>query len=195
MLIIVGATHLELKRLKKFYPNTYELGIGMAKTAYNLLKIIYCNKNKIDKILMLGIGGGYRDKTDLLDICMAEEEINGDFGICYNNGKIEELNNENKIKINPFIKDNWFNFKKGTFITVNCVTTNNKRIEFYQKKYSPICENMEGFVAAYICKKEKIDFSEVRVISNFVGERKNWKTKEAVDILYETGKNIIKKVT
>lgn len=195
MIVIIGATELELKRLKKLYPNTYILGVGIANTAYNLTKLIYLNRKKINKVVMLGIGGGYRNKVDLLDICIANEEIIGDFGICYNNGKIEKLENENSIKLNSTIDIDCYKCKKGKFITVNCVTTDIKRINYYIKEYSPICENMEGYAGAYICKKEKIEFLEIRVISNFVGDRKNWKINESVDLLYEVGKNIIKTIS
>ncbi len=193
MILIIGATELELKKLKKLYHNVFITGIGITNTAYNLTKIIYSNRNKIKKIFMLGIGGGFKNKINLLDICIATKEINADFGI-FLNGKIDKID-KNTVDLENSKYLNCIECKKGTFITVNCVTTDKKLLTFYEQEYSPICENMEGFAAAYICEKEKIDFYEIRVISNFVGERKNWKVKEAVDILYDVGKSIIKKFT
>ncbi len=194
MIAIVGATELEINNLKKIYKNTFITGIGLANTSYNLTKLIYSNKGKFNKIFMLGIGGGFKNKVNLLDICIASEEINGDFGICFEN-KIELLD-KNKIFLkNVYNNLKFIKCKTGPFITVNCVTTNKNRIEFYEKNYSPICENMEGYAAALICKCENIQFYEIRVISNFVGERENWKIKEALEILYDTGKKIIKNFT
>ena len=191
MIAVIGATELEIKNFKQMYKNTFVTGIGLTNTSYNLTKLIYTNKRKFEKIFMFGIGGGFKNRVNLLDICVASEEINGDFGICFEN-KVETLEN-NRI----FLKDScndlkFLKCKTGPFITVNCVTINKKRIGFYEKNYSPICENMEGYAAALICKCEKIQFYEIRVISNFVGERENWKVKEAIEILYETGKEIIK---
>ncbi len=194
MIAIIGATELEINNLKKLYKNTFITGIGLANTSYNLTKLIYSNKGKFNKIFMLGIGGGFKNKVNLLDICIATEEINADFGICFEN-KIELLDN-NKISLNfNYDELKFLKFKTGPFITVNCVSTNKKIIEFYEKNYSPICENMEGYAAALICKSENIPFYEIRVISNFVGERENWRIKEALGILYDTGKKIIQKFT
>ena len=191
MIAIIGATDLELKKLKKIYDNVYTFGIGLTTTAYNLTKFIYANKKRLKKIFMLGIGGGFKKRTNLLDICIATEEINADFGININD-EIEKID-DNTISLENHVDLLCDECKRGRFISVNCVTTNKKILEFYEKKYSPICENMEGYAAAYVCKREKIDFYEIRVISNYVGERENWKINKAVEILYEVGKNIIKK--
>ncbi len=193
MLLIVSATEMEIKsfiHLKNKFNNLKFLvcGIGLVNSIWNVTQFLLKNK-KIKKVLLTGICGGFRDKTEIGEILIANEEILGDFGVCFNE-KVEYFNS-NKIKIMG--KYN-LPYKKGAFLTVNCVTTNKDRIEFYKKKFSPISENMEGYGIAYICNKLDIEFIEIRAVSNFVGDRKFWNIKLALENLKNESKKIIERI-
>jgi futalosine hydrolase len=55
-------------------------------------------------------------------------------------------------------------------------------IGFYKNKFNPVTESMEGAALHYVCLMENIPFSQLRGISNYIGERnkKKWKMKEAI---------------
>ena len=72
-------------------------------------------------------------------------------------------------------------------ITVNEITTDTKRIEWYQQNVSPVVESMEGAAFHYVCLQENIPFIQVRSVSNFIGERDKtkWNLKQAITQLNE----------
>jgi futalosine hydrolase len=72
-------------------------------------------------------------------------------------------------------------------ITVNEITTETKRIEWYKKNLSPAVESMEGAALHYVCLRENIPFLQIRSISNEIGERdkKKWGLSEAITTLNE----------
>ena len=52
---------------------------------------------------------------------------------------------------------------------------------FYENKFLPVIESMEGAALHYVCLMEKIPFLQIRSISNYIGERdkKKWNMKDA----------------
>ncbi len=199
MNLILAATDMEIEYFRKIFNHKndilcYRIGIGIINSLYSTINILNSLNCNIRRIMLVGIGGGFENKVKLLDTCIASSEILGDFGICYDT-YIQPFDNY-KIDVNFKKKSiiEKYNIIEGNFITVNCVSTNKKRIEFFQKKYSPVCENMEGFSLAYLCKKKKIDFIEIRTISNIVGDRENWKIKESIEKLNEIGEKFIKEI-
>ena len=77
--------------------------------------------------------------------------------------------------------------KQVKAITVNEITTDTKRIAWYQQNVSPVVESMEGAAFHYVCLKENIPFLQLRSISNYIGERDKakWNLKEAITNLNE----------
>jgi futalosine hydrolase len=71
---------------------------------------------------------------------------------------------------------------KVNAITVNMVTDDKIVCGEWLLKYKPAIESMEGAALHYVCLQEKINFLQLRSISNMVGERdKNkWMIQEAV---------------
>ncbi len=192
MILVASATEKEIYYLKAKNKNQNVIflttGVGVLNTSFYLQQFLYKNQNKIDKIIFAGIGGGFLDsKIDIGDLCIANEEIFGDFGVCFQN-KIDYIFQEPaNIKIeNKLMKGILNNFSfdfVGSFITVNCVTTIKERIDFFYEKFNPVCENMEGYAAAFIAKKFKCEFAEIRTISNFVGMRDGWEMEKAIERL------------
>lgn len=61
-------------------------------------------------------------------------------------------------------------------VTVNEVTIRQSTLDLYKNRYAAQIENMEGAAFYYICSREKLQFTEIRAVSNFVGDRdkRNW---------------------
>jgi futalosine hydrolase len=66
--------------------------------------------------------------------------------------------------------------------TINCISSTPQQVQQIVQKYDPDVESMEGAALHYVCLQEKIDFIQLRAVSNYVGERNknNWKMKEAI---------------
>jgi len=62
-----------------------------------------------------------------------------------------------------------------------------------RENFSPDVESMEGAAFHYVCLLEKINFLQLRAISNRVGERdkSKWKLKESIENLNKELLNII----
>ena len=65
-------------------------------------------------------------------------------------------------------------------VTVNEISTDEKRIEFYRNSLGADIESMEGAALHYVALSENIPFLQMRSLSNFVGERD--KNKWVMDI-------------
>ena len=71
---------------------------------------------------------------------------------------------------------------------MNQITSSKEMIAFYENKFNPVTESMEGAALHYVCRSMGVPFMQVRAISNYIGERdkSKWKMKEAVDNLNDT---------
>jgi len=67
-------------------------------------------------------------------------------------------------------------------ITINEITTSEKRINILKEKYHPVVESLEGAAFHFVCLQENIPFIQLRAVSNYVGERdkSNWKMALAI---------------
>lgn len=203
MNLIVAATNKEISPFisvanKNKKSITFVSGAGSLETTLNLTRY-FCQQRpmEISRVIHVGVAGAFqRSGVELLDICVAKEEIFADFGVCYE----EDIDNldfpgcpENRIQlskafrkeIDSFFKENMVAAVHGTFLTVNCVSGTGKRGNYLQEKYAALCENMEGFAVARVCQEFHIPCLEVRCISNFVEDRKyhNWVIDEACEKL------------
>lgn len=69
----------------------------------------------------------------------------------------------------------------GPFVTVSTVTGTQARAEALEKRFSAVCESMEGAAVAHAAVSRGVPFGEVRGISNAVGprDRPSWRLAEA----------------
>ncbi|MBS1918426.1 MAG: futalosine hydrolase [Bacteroidetes bacterium] len=168
-------------------------GIGGVSTAYNLAKKI--NQKKPGIILQAGIAGCFIQK-ELGTVVAITDEVFGDLGVWEENQfkTIFDLNltdkNEdpfsNEILPNPYHKlIELTQLDTARSISVNEITTDIKYEEYYEQKFSPVVESMEGGAFHFVCLKEKIPFLQIRSLSNYIRERDKtkWKMKEAVTAL------------
>ncbi len=70
-------------------------------------------------------------------------------------------------------------------VTVNKVHGNELSIAATQKRVQPQVESMEGAAFMYACRIGRLNFGQIRAVSNYVERRNrdNWELKKAVDQL------------
>ena len=166
-------------------------GIGINKTTYSLTKAL-TGKN-YDFVIHIGIAGSYNNHLELGSVVNIQSETYGDMGIESQNGftSLFDLNLMNKNEF-PFTNGKLINktlipqffaaFPSLNGVTVNSLSTIEKTNKKRKELFNAQIESMEGAAVFFTCLMEKIDFVEIRAISNYVGERnkKRWKIDEAI---------------
>ena len=179
--LIVAATEFEIKPLIEAQKTVEILktGIGSSATIYHLTKKLLTNH--YDLIIQAGIAGMFPGKFNPGAVLVVKEDAFADVGI-------EEKGAFQTLFEYGFLDKNEFPFSDGklpnpsgvlekiplsaaTAITVNMVSDNIARNEKLRGKYHADIESMEGAAFHYVCLQQKIDFLQIRSISNVVGER------------------------
>lgn len=180
------------------------LGIsGIGKTNASHTATVLIEKFSPSCIVNFGIGGAYPSSgLRVGDIAVAEKEVYADEGILLKDGihSLEVVG----IPLLKVCRQKYFNefpadkrlsrqalkaagsiayCKSGIFLTVSACTGTKKRAGELEKKFSPVCENMEGAAIAHICRIYGIPFVEIRGISNIVEDRNKgkWDIKLAAE--------------
>ena len=167
-------------------------GIGMNNIAISMTKFI--NRIKPDIIINAGTSGGHNESLNVGDIVLAKEAINmnsietqfkeknegsnsltwklttfkeeaeekdfaGDYEINYGDknliSKIKEIGIKNNITIH-----------EGRVASGDIWNKEIDRINFFNKNYSTLCEEMEIFCVYTISKQENIPSIGIKIISN-----------------------------
>lgn len=198
MYLLTAATELEMQPLQGFLP-LYDkefflvTGVGPVETALSLGRYLETHGKVVDGVINFGVCGAFPGAgLELLDICLAEKEVLGDFGIC--DGELiypfpEELSGHREfslagdlaVKTEQVLSDFHIAYQKGNFVTVSCVSGTSRRGEYLRDSMHAICENMEGAGAARACQVFGLPCIEVRCVSNLVEDRdtSKWKLAEA----------------
>lgn len=184
-------------------------GIGPVETAVLLTTYLAKASMSFRGVINLGVGGAYcRDQggADLLDICLAEREVLGDLGICYGDA-VEPLRGEAFEVLDAFNLDSGLLtqtevllssenvlYKRGTFVTVSCVSGSRQRGAMLARHHQALCENMEGAAVARVCRQFGLPLLELRCISNLVEDRnlQNWQLKKACIRCGEVAATVLK---
>ncbi len=164
MMIFLFPTEFEAAPFRALHPSASVVicGVGMAATAATLSKIIA--QSKVDMVILAGIAGAY----DIL-----QNPLNQVVEVV--SERIEELPKQ-------FAKRYSIEARWG----LPTATSNSVNRSGFRGAESDI-ENMEGAAAAAICAEHKIPFSQIRAISNLVGDEiENWSIKSAINALIET---------
>jgi futalosine hydrolase len=214
-ILIVVATYQEIEPLLtatkvEYSPNiylyafpqgTHQLdilitGIGMIHTCYHLTRALALCKYEL--VINAGIAGSFRKKFKNGQIVHVTSEIFSDLSVEHQDKttslfeeklldknqfpfKNGELKNEGWKTLNPDL----LNFPAVRGITVNTVHGKKKTIQKIRKKFSPDVESMEGGAVFMVCLFERINFIEIRSISNAIEPRntRNWNIKLAIKSL------------
>lgn len=188
-------------------PHNAELlitGVGTVATTYSLTHHLI--NRRPDLVIQAGIAGSFRE-NNAGEVVTVKQDVFGDTGVWEN----EKFNNIFDLKLEddnrrPFTDQSLINPYQKLLqlsgqelvkaITVNEITTDAKRIEWYKQNLSPVVESMEGAAFHYVCLQENIPFLQVRSVSNCVGERDKtkWIMQEAVNNLNEKIISLLKEL-
>ncbi len=203
MILALAATQIEMQPFLQQWPGsdpsclTLVTGVGPMETALRLTRFLSETTHRVHAAVNFGIGGAYlqpsgHPQPELLDICLAEQEVVGDLGICVQDG-VEYLDHSLTGDLSFQLDLNLLDFGRkilveagdpcfsGVFVTVNAVTATRARGEMLQGRWQGVCENMEGAAVARVCREFAVPCLELRAISNYVEDRKpkNWRLREA----------------
>lgn len=197
--LVAGSTELEINPLRREVsaaPVNFDFlvtGVGPVESAISLTRFL--EREKADGVILFGVGGAYTERgIGILDVCLAEGERFGDFGIAAHDeihyftdemltGKHDfDLRNSLSDQVESKLMAMGAPFKKGSFVTVRACSGTLKRGNVLRDKFNAICENMEGAAMARVCELYGVPMVELRCISNMVEDRdtSKWKIKEAV---------------
>lgn len=202
MILVVCATELELHPLLDLLPAddnqwmSLVSGVGVIETTLRLTRFLEKQENPFTAVLHFGVGGAYLSEsgTDagLLDICLAEQELFGDFGICHQDhfeALPDHLVHKSSYDLDPVLlksclrvlEEENVHSKLGGFVTVAGVSATAERGKQLKTQYGALCENMEGAAVARVCEEFNLPLVEMRCISNFVEDRdlSRWKLDDA----------------
>ena len=169
-------------------------GIGPTETAFALTAFLCRHAGQIKAVLNFGIAGAFpASPAHMLDICLAERELLGDFGVLLSE-RIERFAERGLSVRDSFVLDAGLcsaaaqhltkagiRCHQGTFVTVSCTSGTAARAHQLGHDLQGLCENMEGAAAARVCDAFRLPLLELRCISNIAGEadKKNWRLREA----------------
>ena len=179
-------------------------GIGLMAATYQLTKAICLKKPKF--ILQAGVAGSLDGALPLGKVVVVANETIGDLGV-EESGSFKSLFNLNLNDKNSFPWTNGklcnhteivrhLNLPAVDSVSVNEISTNAQRIDYYKNGLGAAVESMEGAALHYVSLCENIPFLQIRSLSNFVGERdkSRWKIKEAIVSLNQELQKIILKL-
>lgn len=205
-LLVVAATELEIQPFLK-EKNSADIlitGVGIAATVFHLTKKL--SEKKYDIVVQAGIAGAFNRRFNLGEVVAVKEDIFADLGIV-ENGKLNSLFDLGFISKNDFpytekwLVNNDSIFKKihlpvAKGITLNKIGDDPVQNTMMTSKFSPDVESMEGAAFHYVCLQEKINFLQLRSISNYVGERdkSKWELKAAIENLNKALLDVIEKL-
>ena len=217
MHLVVAATQKEMDAFSRIAPTCQvqpaELvtGVGPMEAGITLSRYLERDHKNISTVVNFGIGGAYfsgsQKQLELLDLCLAEREVLGDFGICFDD-RIEPFEQgafpfQSVFTLNSNLLDEArsalaaenIEAAAGTFVTVNGASGRKARGDFFVARYRALCENMEGAAVARVCELFKLPLVEVRAISNQVEDRPGdkWPIAEAADRAAQAAALIIKR--
>ena len=213
MILAVAATQMEMDALWRcLTPETQDIdflvcGVGPVEAAVRMGRYLAEQHQKIKLVVHFGIAGAYFNdrKIQLLDICLAENEVLGDFGICYAD-RLEYFTSDLACSQQFSLKGPWLKrveqylsrknhkYHRGVFITVCGASGTKVRGEALAATWDGLCENMEGAALARVLADYTFPLVELRVISNFVTDRdlSSWRLRESVEKSGEITAQIIK---
>ncbi len=203
-LLLVAATDFELTPLRRRLATLPGLdflvcGVGPTATAANLaakLAVRQANpQTAYTGVILTGVAGAYLDTpAALLDTCLAEQEVLGDFGLESGRGaepfppervptrQSFDLASPLLAAAQKVLARLEIPFLNGCFVTVNTATASTARGLALRDRFGGLCENMEGAAAALACEQAGLPLLEIRTVSNLVEDRNpaRWRLVEAI---------------
>ncbi len=206
MILAIAATEIEMAPFRAALTaeapvacRTLVTGVGPVETTLQLTRYLCRSEEQFGAVIHFGVGGAYiqpdessQQQPELLDICLARQEVAGDFGICL--GETMDylpisLTGEIVYSMDALLLQRCLTvfdrlgiqYASGVFITVNSITGTSTRGRMLQSRWNGLCENMEGAAVARVCREFSLPCAELRCISNYVVDRdpSTWRLQEA----------------
>lgn len=207
-ILLCAATELEIKLTKDWISKNVITGVEVVITGVGMLQATHAITKAVlqlkpELVVQAGIGGSLTNHFLIGDVAAIKQDCVGDMGV-----------EENKQFQSAFdfglINENDFPWSKGKLlngselvrnvglpiangVTVNEISTNAARIDYYHQTLSADVESMEGAAVHYVCLQEKIPFLQLRAISNFAGERNKakWEIESSIFQLNKVVQSIL----
>lgn len=144
-------------------------GVGPASAAARTA--IWLAKGDYDLVINAGIGGGFKEKVELLEVVISSDIVCADLGAETADSfiPVEELGFGSSRIESPQIMQT---MKSGVIITKSTVTgTDETALDLLERFPKAVAEGMEGFGVASAAKEYGVPVVEIRSISNYVGKR------------------------
>lgn len=197
-ILVIAATPVEISPflekmrngLVSSQPDVLITGIGLTATTWSLTRQLLIKKP--DLVIQAGVGGCFDRSIATGTVMAIKQEAIADQSVI-------ELNALKTLFDLKLVPQNQFPFTRGWMvnknevlkkvklkkvkgISVNEITTDPKKVKFYEKQFSPVVESMEGAALHYVCLMEKVPFIQLRAVSNYIAERnkKNWNMKSSI---------------
>lgn len=185
------------QKSKRLNVTFHQCGVGLLAATWAITRLAY--EEKPDLIIQAGIAGTFDTFMPLSSVVLVKEESLADTGV-QEHGKWRDIFDlklekpsyppfEKRRLPNPWLSEyNLLKLPAVNAVTVNTITTGEKRIQQICKKYQPVTESMEGAALHYVCRQANIPFLQVRAISNYIGERdkSKWQIKDSISALNNT---------
>ncbi len=219
MILAIAATEIEMapfarRCVAEGLPcRTLVTGVGPVETALRLTRFLCGTKEQFAAVVQFGVGGAYlvpgpQLQPALMDICLAEQEVAGDFGICLEERMeyldssltgdiLYDLDPGLAARCRAIFDGLGTSYHRGVFVTVNGITGYRARGQMLQGRWNALCENMEGAAVARVCREYDLPSVELRCISNYVEDRdpSTWCLSQAATKAAHTALQLVKGLT
>lgn len=198
-ILLCAATEMEIAPTIKFLQaNNFPVdilitGVGLPTAMYELTKEV-CTQQP-EYIVQAGIAGCINKHLSLGEVVVVESDTIGDLGVQEKDGfhSVFEIGFADKNKA-PWHDGKLTNNSKEyrhagltivDAVTVNEISTNAERINYYRDQLHAGIETMEGAALHYVGLMEDIPFMQIRSLSNYIGERDKakWDLHDAISNL------------
>lgn len=194
-LLVCAATAFEIEpalaalRAKGVPLRVLITGVGLPETMYALTKAVTLQKP--DLMIQAGVAGAIMSDLALGTVVAIEKESIGDLGVEEAGGFLPVRQMDFAKQGHPWQAQFLVNsgallrnagLKVADAVSVNEISTQPGRIEYYRTKLHAAVESMEGAAFHYVGLMENISFLQIRALSNFAGERNKQKWDMAAAI-------------
>ncbi|ADD45486.1 futalosine hydrolase [Stackebrandtia nassauensis] len=194
-LLIVTAVDAErdavLRGLSGTVHDVYTVGVGPAAAAAGtarLLALAEAAGTRYDGVVNAGIAGGLAGRADIGDVVVGTASISAELGVRTDDGftPLGKLGFGSAVAECSLRLAAGVTGARGEILTLATITGSAQRVDELAESYPhALAEAMEGFGAATAAARVRLPFTEIRAISNAVGDRdaSGWNWQAAFDAL------------
>ncbi len=217
-ILIISNSEIEFKYIQETFSDVKSLDERRAEFLHNSKKCLILRSDpgicglsyfltrelsagNFELVINAGIGSSFTDKIDIASSVRVKSDVFADTGaedgktlfdlgltmkddFPFQNGELYD--HPGKIKgideILPAVRA----------VTVNRISQSYGNIAFLKTKFRPDIESMEGAAFFYVCAHERVNFIQIRGISNMVGDINNREIQKAMIAVGKSIASILK---